>query len=151
MYQFTRTQKIRASLPEIWDFLSDPRNLKTITPPYMGFDIQSAELPETMYPGMMISYRVKPLLGIPIKWLTEITHVEEGKFFVDEQRMGPYRLWHHQHILQVEKDGILMKDIITYSPPFGFLGRLANTLFIRKRLDEIFEYRRKKLELLFGH
>ena len=103
-----------------------------------------------MYPGMIIAYRVKPILGIPMNWVTEITHVVEGEFFVDEQRAGPYRIWHHQHrILPVEK-GVMMTDIVTYQPPLGFIGALANILFIRKSLHKIFDYRKAQLERIFG-
>lgn len=100
---------------------------------------------------MMISYLVSPLLGIKMKWVTEITHVEENKFFVDEQRVGPYAIWHHQHHLEETKDGVLMKDILNYSPPMGFLGSMANALIIRKKLEEIFAYRTVKVEEIFGN
>ena len=86
---------------------------------------------------------------LPMKWMTEITHVEDRKFFVDEQRVGPYKLWHHQHILEEREDGILMKDIVTYEPPFGFLGRIANGILIRRKLNQIFDYRFKVLEERF--
>ena len=98
---------------------------------------------------MIISYTVKPLLGIKMLWVTEITHVEEMKYFVDEQRIGPYSMWHHQHFIEPARQGILMTDIVSYSPPLGFLGALANTMFISKQLDTIFNYRKNKLEKLF--
>ncbi len=140
-YQFKREQFIKASLDEVWDFMSSPKNLKKITPSYMGFDITSDNKEEKMYQGMIISYIVKPMLSIPTKWVTEITHVVSKKYFVDEQRIGPYKLWHHQHILEEKDGGVYMKDIITYEPPFGFLGAIANTLFIKKQLNNIFKYR----------
>lgn len=111
----------------------------------MGFDITSPEEPGKMYEGMIIIYTVTPLAGIRMTWVTEITHVEEGRYFVDEQRVGPYSLWHHQHFIEPDGDGVIMTDIVTYRPPFGILGRLANLLFIRSRLNEIFEYRNKVL------
>lgn len=145
-YRFYREQELHASIEELWDFISSPKNLKEITPPHMGFDITTPNLPGKMYPGMMISYKVRPLLGIKTDWVTEITHVQEGRYFVDEQRIGPYTLWHHEHFLEPTEDGVLMKDIITYQPPFGILGALANSLFIKKQLNVIFDYRRRVLE-----
>lgn len=116
----------------------------------MGFKVITPNLPEKMYPGMMIQYKVSPLLGIPLTWVTEISQVREFEFFVDEQRVGPYALWHHQHHLAEINGGVLMTDIVTYKPPFGILGDLANALLIKKQLRAIFEYRRTKLEELFG-
>lgn len=99
---------------------------------------------------MIIGYKVSPVLGIKTTWITEITHVKEQEYFVDEQRVGPYKVWHHQHMLEPTKNGVLMKDIVSYQPPFGLLGTIANKLIIRKKLKEIFEYRRKALEERFG-
>jgi ligand-binding SRPBCC domain-containing protein len=149
-YQFYREQKVNATLEEIWDFISSPANLKEITPDYMGFDITSSWLAEKMYPGMIISYRVSPLLGIKTTWVTEITHVEALKFFVDEQRVGPYSMWHHQHHIEPIEGGVLMKDTVSYRPPFGPLGAIANTLFIRAKLQEIFDYRKQALDKRYG-
>jgi ligand-binding SRPBCC domain-containing protein len=148
-YQFQKEQFIKASMEEIWDFISSPQNLKKITPENMGFDIRTPDLPDKIYEGMIISYTVRPLLGIPTNWVTEITHVRDKSYFVDEQRVGPYKLWHHQHIILPKKDGVLMKDIVSYQPPFGVLGRIANTLVIRNKLNEIFDYRTKILEQIF--
>jgi ligand-binding SRPBCC domain-containing protein len=149
-YQKFQEQKIPATIEEVWDFMSSPANLKEITPDYMGFDITSKDLPEKMYPGMIISYKVSPLLGIKTTWVTEITHVKDHEFFVDEQRVGPYTIWHHQHLLEPIEKGVLMKDIISYVPPFGFLGAIANSIVIKKKLNEIFEYRLKAVEEKFG-
>jgi ligand-binding SRPBCC domain-containing protein len=148
-YQFYREQKLKASIDEVWNFISSPKNLKEITPDYMGFDIRSNHLPDEMYPGMIISYQVSPLLGIKTNWVTEITQVRDRSYFVDEQRIGPYSIWHHQHIIEIHADGVLMKDIVSYQPPFGILGAIANTLIIKGKLNEIFEYRKKVLELKF--
>ncbi len=150
-YQKIREQKIKASLDEVWDFISSPRNLKEITPKYMGFDIITPDIPDKMYQGMIIGYKVSPVLGIKTSWLTEITQVVDKKYFVDEQRIGPYKLWHHQHILEELSDGnVLMKDIVTYQPPFGFLGAIVNALLIRKKLNEIFEFRNQAVYKRFG-
>ncbi len=148
-YQIHKEQFIPSSLVEVWDFVSKPANLKQITPEYMGFDITSADLPEKMYPGMIITYNVKPLLGINMRWVTEITQLVEKHYFVDEQRSGPYAMWHHQHILEPVDGGVLMKDIVSYQPPMGFLGVIANALIIRHQLEAIFDYRTKALDRLF--
>jgi len=136
-------------MEDVWDFISSPGNLRRITPDYMGFEINSKNIPGKMYPGMVISYTVKPLLGLKMIWVTEITHVEEMRYFVDEQRIGPYSMWHHEHFIEPAGEGVLMTDIVSYSPPFGFLGALANRIFIRKQLESIFSYRRNKLKELF--
>lgn len=149
-YQLHKTQEIKAPIAEVWDFISNPKNLKKITPKYMGFNITSGDLLESMYEGMIISYQVSPLMGINTTWVTEITHVKEGQYFVDEQRIGPYKLWHHQHIIEPTQNGTLMKDIVSYAPPFGILGNIANVLIIKSKLEEIFTYRKKALDTLFN-
>jgi len=148
-YQFKHSQFFNNSINELWDFISNPKNLKKITPDYMGFDIDSEDLSDKMYEGMIIGYKVSPLFGIKTTWVTEITHVKEKQYFVDEQRVGPYKLWHHQHFLESTPEGTLMKDIISYEPPFGFLGNIANSIIIKKKLEEIFDYRTKVLNELF--
>jgi ligand-binding SRPBCC domain-containing protein len=148
-YQFKKTQVINASLEAVWEFISDPANLKKITPDYMGFDITSKDVPSKMYAGMIISYRVSPLFGIKTTWVTEITHLKENSYFVDEQRVGPYKIWHHQHMIQPTEKGTLMTDIVSYQPPLGFLGSIANELIIKGKLNEIFEYRTKALDEIF--
>jgi ligand-binding SRPBCC domain-containing protein len=148
-YQFYKTQIINGSIGEVWDFISSPKNLKEITPDFMGFEITSQTLPERMYPGMIISYTVKPVLGIKVIWVTEITHIEEMRYFVDEQRIGPYSMWNHQHFIEPYGQGVLMTDIVSYSPPLGFLGAFANSIFINKQLNTIFNYRENILEKLF--
>lgn len=149
-YQFKKNQKINTSIDELWDFISSPVNLKEITPDYMGFDITTKGLSEKMYAGMIISYKVSPLLGIKTNWVTEITHVKDKEYFVDEQRVGPYNIWHHQHIIEPIENGVLMTDIVSYQPPFGILGAIANSLIIKSKLNEIFNYRTKAIEKKFG-
>ncbi len=149
-FQFEREQKINASKAEVWDFISSPKNLKEITPTYMGFDITSNNVNEKMYEGMLISYEVKPLLNIKTDWVTEITHIKEGHFFIDEQRMGPYKMWHHQHFIEEIESGVLMKDIVSYIPPFGFVGAIANQLIIKRKLEQIFAFRKQALEKKYG-
>lgn len=149
-YQFTSEQKVNAGIDEVWNFISSPQNLKKITPEYMGFDITTNYIPEKMYPGMIISYRVKPLLGIKTTWVTEITTVRDKEYFIDEQRVGPYTMWHHEHFLKRTDNGVIMRDIVSYKPPFGLLGSIANYLIIRKKLVEIFDYRQKSIDRIFG-
>ncbi len=142
-------QVIKATPQQAWDFFSDPRNLPLITPPGLGFEILT-KLTGRMYPGMMIQYRVRPLFGIPMNWLTEITHVREGEFFVDEQRVGPYALWHHEHHFKNAGDGqVEMLDSVTYVPPFGWLGELIHPFLIKPQLDRIFAHRTVAVSKLF--
>ena len=148
--QIIREQLVKTNIDDLWSFMSSPKNLQQITPQNMGFIITSKNKEEVMYPGMIISYKVTPILNIPLTWVTEITHVKDKKFFVDEQRVGPYKMWHHEHIFTVQDNGVLMKDIITYIPPFGILGKLANYLFINKRVNEIFDFRNKVLEEIYN-
>lgn len=149
IYSLHTVQKLPIKMNEAWDFLSDPKNLKTITPDYMGFDILSGA-DRKMYPGQIIQYIVTPVAGIPTKWVTEITHVKEGEYFVDEQRFGPYALWHHKHFIKPIANGVEMEDIVDYKLPFGILGRLAHPILVKPKLKEIFDYRFKKLIELFG-
>jgi ligand-binding SRPBCC domain-containing protein len=148
-YQLIKKQFVPATIEDTWDFISSPKNLKEITPDYMGFDITSKDLPEKMYPGMIITYKVRPLLGIPLTWVSEITHISEKKYFIDEQRIGPYAMWHHQHFIEPFENGVMMTDIVSYKPPFGFIGHIANALFIRKQLEGIFAYRESALKKRF--
>lgn len=149
VFSIKSKQVLPISLQEAWDFFSTPKNLQTITPAYLRFKITS-EIADHMYPGQVITYTVKPLLGIPIFWMTEITHVKEGIYFVDEQRFGPYALWHHQHHFKEVEGGVEMIDLVHYKLPLGPLGSLANFLFVRKQLKGIFDYRFQFLETHFG-
>ncbi len=142
-------QNLPITLEKAWEFLSDPKNLKVITPDYMGFNILSgADRP--MFPGQIIQYIVTPIAGIKTKWVTEITHVKHLEYFVDEQRFGPYSLWHHKHFIKEIEGGVEMEDIIDYKLPMGFLGELVQPFLVAPKLEEIFDYRRKKLTELFG-
>jgi ligand-binding SRPBCC domain-containing protein len=150
-YQLKKQQAIPISLEQAWDFFSSPLNLAKITPPEMNFVVTSDYAPETkMYEGMLISYTITPLFGIRMRWTTEITHVKDGEYFVDEQRFGPYALWHHEHHFKSIKGGVLMDDILTYAIPYGAIGRLANTLFVGNKVKSIFDYRVKAIEGMFG-
>lgn len=149
VYRLHKSIKLPMSLKEGWEFFSDPRNLNKITPPSMGFEIKN-KVPRFMYAGMIIIYKVKAFLGIPLTWVTEITHMEEPGFFVDEQRFGPYKFWHHQHILTEVSGGIEVEDIVHYAVPVPILGRLVNLLLVRPKLKKIFEYREKELQRQVG-
>ena len=149
IYRLESKQNLPISKKEAWEFLSSPKNLKTITPEYMSFDILSgADRP--IFAGQIIQYIVTPLLGIKTKWVTEITYVVEGEYFVDEQRFGPYALWHHKHFIKEIPGGVEMEDIIDYKVPMGILGQLVHPFIVKPKLDEIFEHRRNKLIELFG-
>ena len=150
-FQLRKEQFLKTDIKTIWDFASSPVNLKEITPDHMLFNITSEGLPEKMYPGMIITYEVSPLLGIKMNWVTEITQVKDEHFFIDEQRIGPYSMWHHQHFFEEKEGGVLMTYIITYQPPFGILGDIANFLFIKKQLRSIFDYRFKIMDQKFNH
>ena len=141
-------QNLPISLNEAWDFFSSPGNLDLITPDDMSFEILSGA-DSKMYAGQLITYNIKPLLGIPMTWVTEITQCLEKQFFIDEQRFGPYKFWHHQHRFEETEDGVNMKDILHYVLPFGFVGELLGNLFLHKKVKKIFEYRRQKLEEIF--
>ncbi|MCC1484281.1 SRPBCC family protein [Winogradskyella immobilis] len=149
IYRLHKKQNLPISVDEAWDFLSNPSNLKTITPDYMGFNILSgADRP--MFPGQIIQYIVTPVLGIKTKWVTEITHVRDKEYFVDEQRFGPYALWHHKHFIKAIDGGVEMEDIIDYKVPMGVLGQMVHPILVKPKLEEIFNYRTQKLEELFG-
>jgi len=150
IYQHKTSQKLNISKNDAWDFFSNPSNLSKITPNWLNFQVTSS-LPEKMYAGLIVTYLVRPLFNIPQTWVTEITHVNENNYFVDEQRFGPYKMWHHEHIFKETDNGkILMEDIVSYAVPFGFIGRIVNSIVISKKINEIFNHRRIVLEKMFG-
>ena len=142
---------IPTTLDKAWDFFSSPLNLANITPKEMNFVVTSDYNADAkMYPGMIITYTITPILGIKMNWMTEITHVKEGEYFVDEQRFGPYALWHHEHHFKAITGGVLMSDILNYAIPYGIIGRIANRMFVRNQVKKIFDYRTKAIKELFG-
>lgn len=150
IYTLETSQEINIPLQEAWDFFSSPSNLEKITPSKMGFKITS-RIDKKAYAGQIITYKVGILPGIESNWVTEITQVEQESFFIDEQRFGPYKMWHHEHWFYPQPNGkTLMKDKISYKLPFGFLGHIAQTLFIKQQLKTIFEYRFQTLETYFN-
>ncbi|MDQ6814322.1 MAG: SRPBCC family protein [Bacteroidota bacterium] len=150
VYSLKAVQIIPVTLQQAWEFFSTPANLKDITPAHMGFVITSEHHGQEMYPGQVIEYTVKPVAGIPVYWMTEITHVAAGKYFVDEQRFGPYSLWHHQHHFKEVQGGVEMTDIVHYKIPYWFFGDIANSLFVGSQLKQIFDFRYKAVEKKFG-
>lgn len=149
MYQLKRKQLVKTDMATCWNFFSDPHNLSEITPDYMNFRVLTDQ-PSRMYEGLIIAYTVSPLLKIPMGWVTEIAYVKDGVYFVDQQRRGPYRLWHHEHHFEEVEGGVMMTDIVSYELPMGILGRFAHWLFVKKQLKEVFEYRYAKVEGLFN-
>lgn len=150
VYEIREKQALPVSLDEAWAFFSHPKNLAEMTPEYLNLKFTNKLFREEMYAGQVITYTVKPVLGIPMFWMTEITHVKDREFFVDEQRVGPYALWHHQHHFREIPGGVEMTDIVHYKLPGWWLGDLANAIFVRNQLKSIFTFRRAKVEALFG-
>ncbi len=148
MYQLKTEQFIKTDLTTAWEFFSNPKNLALITPDTLGFKIKN-EVADKMYEGIMISYTVKPLLGIPLNWVTEITKIKEKEYFIDEQRKGPYKIWHHEHHFKEVNGGVQMSDVLSYEIPYGSLGKLMKS-FIKKKIEEIFAFREKKVDELFN-
>ena len=136
-------------MDEAWQFFSDPGNLQKITPSFMKFKVTDT-YGDRMYAGQLIEYRVRPLLGIPLYWMTEITHVKDREYFVDEQRFGPYSFWHHQHHFKEVENGVEMTDLLHYKIPYYFLGDVANRLIVQKKVAQIFDYREKKIREMYG-
>lgn len=149
IYQIHAKQALPITAEKAWDFLSSPHNLKEITPKHMQFHIVSGGN-QPMYAGQLIEYKVQPFKGYRTTWVTEITHVTQGKYFVDEQRFGPYALWHHKHFITEIDGGVVMEDLVHYKLPFGWLGTLMHPLLVKKQLQQIFKYREEKLYQLFG-
>lgn len=148
MHQIQFQQVLPISLEKAWEFFSSPANLNEITPEDMRFKIIYGDLSQT-YAGQIITYKVSPFPGVPMTWVTEITQCTEQQYFIDEQRFGPFKFWHHQHKFSAHKDGVLMEDILHYSLPFGIVGELAGKLMIHKKVQGIFKYRESKLNSLF--
>ena len=149
LHVLERRLEIQITLKEAWDFFSNPANLTDITPPRLGFKMTS-EAPERIYPGLIMTYKVSPFFGLPVNWVTEITHVKEPEFFVDDQRLGPYKLWHHEHMFKEIEGGVEVHDLVHYALPLGPLGDIAHELVVKRQLRDIFEYRSEYLARKFG-
>jgi ligand-binding SRPBCC domain-containing protein len=144
------TQKLPIDLETAWEFFSNPANLARITPEHMGFRITSAPGPDKMFAGQIITYTVSPFQGISSNWVTEISHIEEKRYFIDEQRFGPYSMWHHEHWFESIAGGIKTIDRVSYKLPLGFIGRLVEKWVVRNQLRKIFSFRHRKLVAFFG-
>lgn len=149
LYKKETVQFVNATVEECWDFFSSPQNLQKITPETMGFKITDFD-DKKMYAGQIIQYKVSPLLGLKLPWVTEITFVKENSYFIDEQRFGPYAMWHHKHFFETSGTGTKMTDLVHYGLPLGFLGRIINTLLVKNKLKEIFDYRCVKVDEIFN-
>lgn len=149
LYTIIRKQKLPISIDEVWSFMSNPKNLAVITPSSMGFKTLSGD-DRKMFSGQIIHYTITPLLGVKLQWVTEITHVHPKSYFVDEQRYGPYKFWHHKHFFREIDGGVEMEDIVHYKLPLGILGRIAHPFIVKNKLNTIFDYREEKLKELFG-
>lgn len=149
VYKKETVQHINASIDECWEFFSSPANLQKITPETMGFNITDFD-GKSMYAGQIIQYKVSPLLGLKLSWMTEITFVKDKSYFIDEQRFGPYALWHHKHFFEPDGNGVKMTDVVHYALPLGFLGRIMNSLVVKNQLKTIFDYRIKKVDEIFN-
>jgi ligand-binding SRPBCC domain-containing protein len=151
LYRLDTRTLLPISLAEAWDFFSNPRNLARVTPAELGLEVTNeAELAERIYPGMIITYEVSPLPFFRSSWVTEITHVEERKLFVDEQRFGPYVLWHHKHLFELTQEGVIMRDLVHYKVPGAVFAPLIHRLVVRPKLEQIFQYRDQQTQKLFG-
>lgn len=150
VYSLYSRQRIPKPVEEVWRFFSDAKNLLAVTPPHLNLKVTNEVYGESAYAGQVMTYTVKPLLGIPLAWMTEITHVEPLRYFVDEQRKGPYKLWHHQHHFKAVDGGTEMTDLVHYRLPFGPVGSLANSLLVKDELEKIFSYRYRKIIEMFG-
>lgn len=149
MYTVKTIQQLPIPIEQAWAFFSDPKNLNTITPDSMKFTTLSGD-ERKMFAGQIIHYKISPFSGITMEWVTEITHVKENEFFVDEQRFGPYKFWHHKHFFRSVEGGVEMEDIVHYKVPFGSIGKLFHPILVKPKLDEIFRFRKQKLTTIFG-
>ena len=145
-----RSQLITGTLEEVWDYFSSPENLNELTPNNMGFKILTKTPIPKMHEGQIIEYKVSPILGIPLYWKTIIKEVVPLKSFVDQQAKGPYKLWRHTHTYTQQGGQVLMTDKVEYLLPFGYLGQMLNPVFVRSRLEEIFDYRYERIEQSFN-
>lgn len=150
IHRIEQQQTFNLTIEDIWKFISTPLNLNLITPDDMEFKILTQNLPDEIYSGLIIQYTVKPLWNLRFNWVTEITAVEKNKYFIDEQRFGPYQFWHHEHFLFQNKNKVIMKDLVLYAIPYGLVGEILHKLIIRKRLEYIFQFRKQKLDEIFN-
>jgi ligand-binding SRPBCC domain-containing protein len=149
LHQIHRKQMIPISIFEAWEFFSNPENLSTITPSWLNLTLIS-DIPRGMHSGMIISYRITPIVRVPTIWISEITHVNRPTYFVDEQRLGPFRFWHHQHVFKEVGRNVEIQDIVHYAMPLGPIGEMMYSISVRKKVDSIFDFRQKALERILS-
>lgn len=149
LYTIRHSIDLNTTIDDAWNFFSNPQNLSVLTPPSLGFRIRSAD-EGAIYPGQILTYELHPIARIPMTWVTEITHVRKPNYFVDEQRAGPYKLWHHQHIIEEISNGVRVRDIVDYQMRFGIFGSAAHALIVSRQLREIFAYRTQALNRFFN-
>jgi ligand-binding SRPBCC domain-containing protein len=149
LHRIHRRQVIPISLTEAWTFFSNPENLSKITPPWLNLTVVS-NIPSSMHSGMIISYRITPMVRVPTLWISEITHVNIPIYFVDEQRLGPFRFWHHQHLFKEVGRNVEIQDIVHYAMPLGTIGELVHAISVRKKVEAIFYFRQKALERILS-
>ena len=150
VHQLKRQQQLNCDIQTAWKFFSSANNLSEITPKDMNFVVRTQLSDAEIYEGMLIDYYVSPLLGIKLNWQTEITEVNFQKSFIDFQKKGPFKLWNHFHEFILNDKGVLMIDTVSYELPFGFLGEIAHSVMVKKKLEHIFDYRFKILEETFN-
>ena len=149
IFTLVSKQKVPISIEKAWEFFSSPENLEKLTPSEMNFSVTSGK-PKKAYPGQIITYKVSVIKGVRLNWVTEITQVKEKEFFIDEQRFGPYKMWHHEHYFEkIDENSCWIGDKVSYKLPLGILGKIAHALFVKKQLSGIFEYRSKQIDVLF--
>jgi len=149
IYTLISQQQLSANMDLVWSFFSTPDNLSKMTPEQMSFDVTSGNTPK-MYPGQIITYKIGIMPGIKVNWVTEITQVLERKYFIDEQRFGPYKMWHHEHFFEENATGVMMTDKVSFKVPFGIVGHLSYFIFIKRQLFDIFTYRFNKMNEIFN-
>lgn len=149
MHQFKAEQFLPIDINKAWTFFSSPKNLSLITPPEMDFNILTELMDDNIYEGMKIDYTVKPLFGVKVHWQTEITNVMNQSYFTDRQTIGPYKIWEHTHSFIEQKNGVMMTDVVNYKLPFGFIGKIAERIIVRRKINSIFKYRKNILETIF--
>ncbi len=149
VYNLERKSTLPITIDKAWSFFSDPKNLAKITPDSMNFEILTKDLPPSIYSGLLVQYTVTPLLGLKMKWLTEIKHVNKPFYFIDEQKSGPYTLWYHEHSFSENGSQTIMTDKVSYALPFSILGNISHSIFVRKKIESIFDHREKVIADLF--
>lgn len=150
IYTLKVKQELKMSLDKAWSFFSNPNNLSKITPENMGFNITS-DIPKLIYEGQIITYKVSPFLGLKMNWVTEITHIKDKEYFIDEQRFGPYSMWHHEHYFKSKGDKTEIIDKVSFKVPFSFIGRLFTPIIVIPQLKKIFNHRTETLHKKYNH